>query len=111
MAALGLYTRLQREFPDCGMKMVVVGDGPMMNSLRSEFPDAVFCGMRRGEDLARHYAAMDVLLFASETETFGNVLLEGMASGLATVRIGKFIVKQRIGKSTVAVVGCPRLGL
>lgn len=41
--------------------------------------------MRRGEDLARHYAAMDVLLFASETETFGNVLLEGMASGLATV--------------------------
>ena len=67
------------------MKMVVVGDGPMMNSLRSEFPDAVFCGMRRGEDLARHYAAMDVLLFASETETFGNVLLEGMASGLATV--------------------------
>ena len=62
-----------------------VGDGPMMNSLRSEFPDAVFCGMRRGEDLARHYAAMDVLLFASETETFGNVLLEGMASGLATV--------------------------
>ena len=85
VAALGLYTRLQREFPDCGMKMVVVGDGPMMNSLRSEFPDAVFCGMRRGEDLARHYAAMDVLLFASETETFGNVLLEGMASGLATV--------------------------
>ena len=67
------------------MKMVVVGDGPMMNSLRSEFPDAVFCGMRRGEGLARHYAAMDVLLFASETETFGNVLLEGMASGLATV--------------------------
>lgn len=85
VTALGLYTRLQREFPDCGMKMVVVGDGPMMNSLRSEFPDAVFCGMRRGEDLARHYAAMDVLLFASETETFGNVLLEGMASGLATV--------------------------
>lgn len=42
VAALGLYTRLQREFPDCGMKMVVVGDGPMMNSLRSEFPDAVF---------------------------------------------------------------------
>ena len=40
VAALGLYTRLQREFPDCGMKMVVVGDGPMMNSLRSEFPDA-----------------------------------------------------------------------
>lgn len=72
VTALGLYTRLQREFPDCGMKMVVVGDGPMMNSLRSEFPDAVFCGMRRGEDLARHYAAMDVLL-------------EGMASGLATV--------------------------
>ena len=62
VTALGLYTRLQREFPDCGMKMVVVGDGPMMNSLRSEFPDAVFCGMRRGEDLARHYSAMRRLL-------------------------------------------------
>ena len=85
ITVLSLYTRLQREFPDCGMKMVVVGDGPMMNGLRSEFPDAVFCGARSGEDLARHYAGMDVLLFASETETFGNVLLEGMASGLATV--------------------------
>ena len=78
------------------MKMVVVGDGPMMNSLRSEFPDAVFCGMRRGEDLARHYAAMDVLLFASETETFGNVLLEGMASGLATVKIGRASCRERV---------------
>lgn len=85
VTALSLYTRLQREFPDCGMKMVVVGDGPMKSSLRSEFPDAVFCGARSGKELARHYAGMDVLLFASETETFGNVLLEGMASGLATV--------------------------
>lgn len=85
ITVLSLYTRLQREFPDCGMKMVVVGDGSMMSGLRSEFPDAVFCGARSGEDLARHYAGMDVLLFASETETFGNVLLEGMASGLATV--------------------------
>lgn len=82
---MSLYRRLQREFPERSMKMVVVGDGPMMNGLRSEFPDAVFCGSCRGEELARHYAAMDVLLFASETETFGNVLLEGMASGLATV--------------------------
>lgn len=85
VTVLNLYSRLQREFPDRGMKMVVVGDGPLMNSLRSEFPDAVFCGTRSGEDLARHYASLDVLLFASETETFGNVLLEGMASGLATV--------------------------
>jgi UDP-2,3-diacylglucosamine pyrophosphatase LpxH len=41
--------------------------------------------MRTGEDLARHYASADILLFPSETETFGNVLLEGMASGLVTV--------------------------
>lgn len=79
------YTRLQREMPDCGMKMVVVGDGPLMDRLRSRFPDVIFCGSRTGEDLARHYAGMDALLFASETETFGNVLLEGMASGLPTV--------------------------
>lgn len=82
---LKLYTRLQQEFPDCGFKMVVVGDGPMMSGLRSEFPDVIFTGSKRGEELAVHYASMDVLLFASETETFGNVLMEGMSSGLATV--------------------------
>lgn len=64
---------------------VLVGDGPMGSRLRAQYPRFVFCGMRRDEDLAAHYASGDMLLFPSLTETFGNVTLEAMASGLAVV--------------------------
>lgn len=64
---------------------VVVGDGPRAPWLKAEFPNLQFSGSRTGEDLARHYASADVFLFPSLTETFGNVVLESMASGLATV--------------------------
>jgi glycosyltransferase involved in cell wall biosynthesis len=46
-------------------------------------PEAIFCGTQRGEELARHYASGDLFLFPSLTETFGNVVLEAMASGWA----------------------------
>lgn len=65
--------------------LVIVGDGPERGALQVQFPNAVFCGMRSGEELARHYAAADVFLFPSLTETFGNVTTEAMASGLAVV--------------------------
>ncbi len=67
------------------MRLVVVGDGPLRAGLQAQFPEVVFCGMRCGEELARHYASADVFLFASMTETFGNVTTEAMASGLAVV--------------------------
>jgi glycosyltransferase involved in cell wall biosynthesis len=63
----------------------LVGDGPQGPLLRKRNPDFVFAGMRTGEDLAEHYASADVFLFPSTTETFGNVTLEAMASGLAVV--------------------------
>ena len=66
-------------------RMVIVGDGPDRAALQAQNPDAIFCGMRSGEDLAKHYAAADVFLFPSLTETFGNVTTEAMASGLAVV--------------------------
>lgn len=66
-------------------KCVVVGDGPLRAKLERGFPEVIFAGVLCGEELARHYASADVLLFPSETETFGNVLLEGMASGLVTL--------------------------
>jgi glycosyltransferase involved in cell wall biosynthesis len=53
--------------------------------MQQRFPDAVLAGMRTGADLAAHYASADVFLFPSLTETFGNVTLEAMASGLALV--------------------------
>jgi glycosyltransferase involved in cell wall biosynthesis len=68
-----------------GLRLVVVGDGPMGPALARAHPDLVFRGFRTGEDLAAHYASADIFLFPSETETFGNVTLEAMASGLAVV--------------------------
>lgn len=65
--------------------LVFVGDGPMRKSLAAHHPEHVYAGMRHGEDLAAHYASADLFLFPSLTETFGNVTLEAMASGLAVV--------------------------
>jgi glycosyltransferase involved in cell wall biosynthesis len=70
---------------DESVKLVLVGDGPERARLQQRCPTAVFAGLRRGDDLAAHYASADLFLFASITETFGNVLAEAMASGLAVV--------------------------
>jgi len=77
------FEQMRRVSP--GMACVVVGDGPVRKTLQLEWPWVKFVGVKTGEELARHYGSADILLFPSETETFGNVLLEGMASGLVTV--------------------------
>lgn len=66
-------------------RMVWVGDGPALPQLRAVHPGHIFAGPRMGEDLARHYASADLFLFASLSETWGNVLGEAMASGLGVV--------------------------
>ena len=66
-------------------KFVWVGDGPVRERLAQEHRDFVFCGVQRGEALARHFASGDLFLFSSHSETFGNVTLEAMASGMPTV--------------------------
>jgi UDP-2,3-diacylglucosamine pyrophosphatase LpxH/glycosyltransferase involved in cell wall biosynthesis len=81
--AVKTFEQMGQASPDA--RFVVVGDGPLRADLCAKFPWIHFAGVKTGEDLARHYASADVLIFPSETETFGNVLLEGMASGLATV--------------------------
>jgi glycosyltransferase involved in cell wall biosynthesis len=63
--------------------VVIVGDGPEGEFLRRRHPDFHFAGMQTGEALATHYASADIFLFPSLTETFGNVTIEAMASGLA----------------------------
>lgn len=84
---LGLAVRgfgeILEKFP--GARCVIVGDGPVKTKLGQQYPWIHFTGMLSGEELARAYASADILLFPSETETFGNVLLEGMASGLVCV--------------------------
>lgn len=61
---------------------VVVGDGPQLDALRRAYPDVHFTGSKTGEELAAHYAAADVFVFPSLTDTFGNVILEALACGV-----------------------------
>jgi glycosyltransferase involved in cell wall biosynthesis len=66
---------------------VVVGDGPSRVDLERRFPEVVWRGYRFGEDLASHFASADCFVFPSRTETFGNVLLEAMASGVPVASV------------------------
>ncbi|UDF31029.1 UNVERIFIED_ORG: glycosyltransferase family 1 protein [Roseateles sp. XES5] len=61
---------------------VVVGDGPDLAMLRQRYPDVHFLGRKVGEDLASIYASADAFVFPSRTDTFGNVMLEALASGV-----------------------------
>ncbi|MGW7775978.1 glycosyltransferase family 4 protein [Pseudomonas machongensis] len=87
---------LQKSYPQRRLRLVVVGDGPLRNQMQQQFPDAVFCGVQRGEALAEHYACGDLFLFPSLTETFGNVVLEALASGLAVVAYDEAAAAQHI---------------
>jgi glycosyltransferase involved in cell wall biosynthesis len=66
-------------------RLVIVGDGPSRSALERLATPAHFAGMRTGEDLAVHYASADIFVFPSTTETYGNVTVEAMASGLSVV--------------------------
>jgi glycosyltransferase involved in cell wall biosynthesis len=68
-----------------GTRLVVVGDGPARGELAARCPDAIFVGSKHGDELAAHHASVDLLLFPSRTETFGNVAVEAMASGVPVV--------------------------
>ena len=81
--AMLTFEQMRLARPD--VQCVVVGDGPLRRQLAARLPWVRFVGMQTGEELARHYASADILVFSSATDTFGNVLLEGMASGLVTV--------------------------
>jgi glycosyltransferase involved in cell wall biosynthesis len=66
-------------------RLLLVGDGPLRPHLAARCPEAIFAGMRSGQELAAHYASADLFLFPSMTETFGNVTTEALASGLGVV--------------------------
>ena len=101
--AIKAFRRIQQHRPKA--RFVWVGDGPMREKLAEQNPDFIFCGVQRGEALARHFASGDLFLFASRSETFGNVTLEAMASGVATVAFNYGAAREHLqsGHSGVAV--------
>jgi glycosyltransferase involved in cell wall biosynthesis len=80
---LAAFSAIQARLPTA--KLVFVGDGPLRQPLQETCPQAVFTGIKTGKVLAEHYASADLFLFASLTETFGNVVPEALASGTAVV--------------------------
>jgi glycosyltransferase involved in cell wall biosynthesis len=77
------YYAMQQVQPQ--LRLMMVGDGPLLEKLKHQHPDIIFTGPKIGLELSQHYASADIFLFASESETFGNVVLEAMSSGLAVV--------------------------
>lgn len=90
------FANLQQARPGQQLKLVLVGDGPSRAELQAQLPDAIFCGLQRGETLAEHYASGDLFVFPSLSETFGNVVLEALASGLAVVAFDQAAAAQHI---------------
>ena len=82
-AVIAAFRAIQLRLPSA--RLVFVGDGPERRKLEESCSFAIFAGVQEGEALARHYASGDVFLFPSLTETFGNVVPEALASGLAVV--------------------------
>lgn len=81
--AVRTFERVRASHPTA--RMVWAGDGPRRARMERANPDHVFCGTATGAELATLYASADIFLFPSLTETFGNVTLEALASGLALV--------------------------
>jgi glycosyltransferase involved in cell wall biosynthesis len=90
--AVDAWLAIRQDRP--GTRLILVGDGPMRGALQKDHPEIIFCGMHRGESLARHYASGDLFLFPSLSETFGNVVIEAMASGLPVLGYSDAAIKE-----------------
>jgi len=91
-------------------RFVLVGDGPARKPLAAAHPDFLFAGMRRGEALSRHYASADLFLFPSLSETFGNVTLEALASGVPVVAYDYGAAREHMRGVDVGACIAPRAG-
>jgi glycosyltransferase involved in cell wall biosynthesis len=78
---LEIYARMRAANSSC--RFVLVGEGPLQPTLSRAEPPCVFAGAVPHEQIGRYFASADVYIHASRSETFGNVVLEGLASGLA----------------------------
>ncbi len=84
---VALLPRIQQELTSSGIdaRFVIIGHGSEETSLRAAMPNAAFPGVLRGDALGHAYADMDLFVFPSHTDTFGNVVLEALASGVPAI--------------------------
>jgi glycosyltransferase involved in cell wall biosynthesis len=92
--AVRTYQAVRQHCPD--LRYVWVGDGPARAALQAAHPEFIFAGLQRGEALARHYASADVFAFPSLSETFGNVILEALASGLPVISYNEAAAREHL---------------
>jgi glycosyltransferase involved in cell wall biosynthesis len=87
------------------LRFVLAGDGPLKAQLERAHPECIFAGFFSREEIGRYYASADIYIHASRTETFGNVLTEAMASGLAVAGFDYAAARQfvRHGENGLAV--------
>jgi glycosyltransferase involved in cell wall biosynthesis len=107
---LEAYAAMRRANPD--VKLVLVGDGPLQAELQRANTGSVIAGRLVNGELSAHYASADIFLFPSVTETFGNVTLEAMASGLAVVAYRYAAARQHLehGRSALLAETGDRAG-
>ena len=78
------YNSIKEKYKNTAL--IITGDGPYLGKCKEMFPeDTIYTGFKKGKELAEIYASSDIFVCPSSTETFGNVILEAMASGLAVI--------------------------
>ena len=88
----------------CEHRVIVAGEGPMLETLKRDMPDAVFTGVLSREAVAEVFASADLFVFPSRTDTAGNVVLEAQASGLPVVISGEGGPRENMVAGTTGVV-------
>jgi glycosyltransferase involved in cell wall biosynthesis len=91
-----------------GYQKIMVGDGPMLDVYKTQYPDVTFTGFKTGVDLARYYANAEVFVFPSHWETFGIVMIEAMACGTP---VAAYPVQGPIDVIDEGLTGCMRENL
>ncbi|GAB6072129.1 glycosyltransferase [Venenivibrio stagnispumantis] len=94
---LDIFVEVAKRFENTkGIKFAIVGDGPYRKEIEGKANNIIFTGYLEGEELSKAYASSYLFLFPSTTETFGNVILEAMASGLPVLVSDKGAAKEHI---------------